>query len=178
MLKDRFALLVGVLLAICCVVMFVNVASADTMTATLGGLGVTASVTFTGVPSGPGKWLVTGASGPWGGAQGSVTGICPVGDCTSIFTYDNIYYWPEPAMDAVGIVMKFSNGDLGDLCYGIGCHIAGEYTAIIWDPSTGYTYTDLPLAIFTAPTGEPSSLLMLGSGVLGLAGGVRRKLSL
>jgi PEP-CTERM motif len=93
--------------------------------------------------------------------------------------------------DANGLNIPWSGGagfaTLGNACTTSGCSIS---TPVYWDensgPSTAYENTigSIPSEAFTisngdapGPTPEPSSIMLFGSGVLGLAGVLRRKMN-
>jgi PEP-CTERM motif len=94
--------------------------------------------------------------------------------------------------DATGLSIGWAGGagfaTLGNACSTSGCSISNP---IYWDensgPSTAYENTigSVPSEAFTItnantvpnPVPEPSSIMLLGSGILGLAGVLRRKLT-
>jgi hypothetical protein len=158
-----------------------NAASADTMTFSLTGNGLSASGTFYGVPAGSGQWLVTGATGTFNGS--AITTIETLTNSGNVFAFNNIYYWPGPAVDLYGIVFDLANGDRVNLCYDSGCFgSAGVYTAIVWDPNVGLAGLNAETYSFGAPTTgevpvpEPGTLAFVGTGLVGVAGVLRRKL--
>jgi hypothetical protein len=93
------------------------------------------------------------------------------------FIYDNWVYLPAAPqfVDLEGLV--FNVAGLGDvnLCAGTGCAGFAGYTNI--SDFGGYQFTNLTYAVFTS-TPEPSTVVMFSSGIIGLAGGLRRKMNL
>ena len=138
------------------------------MTFTLWGQGLDASGTFYGEPSADGQWLVNDATGVFNGTN--IVGIWPESNSGNIFSFDNLYFSPGAAVDGGGIVFQLTNGDMVNLCYDTGCAGAADiYTAILWDPGSGITNLNADCAEFGAPVPEPSTLFLLGSGIVGLA---------
>jgi len=108
------------------------------------------------------------------------------------FSYDNLF-WPGGNSPAVCVDAPiFSGGDFD--IYGLSFNIAGGYTADLWSNGTnlgGYQLNDslngtpfVPsnmdglaygVNFSAASTPEPTSLLLLGSGVTGLCTLLRRK---
>ena len=161
----KWLLILGTL---CCAMLLVTAAGADEMSFTLYGQGLDASGTFYGTPAGPGQWLVNDASGVFNGT--SIVGIWPESNSGNVFTFDNLFSSPGPAVDGWGIVLTLSNGDMVNLCYDTGCAGAAEtYTAIVWDPETGISNLNIDSAEFGTPVPEPSTLALVGSGLIGLA---------
>jgi len=174
----KLVLIVAVIVA---AMICANAAGADTMAFSLTGNGLNASGTFYGVPAGSGQWLVTGATGSFNGS--AITTIEPLTNNGSVFAFNNIYHWLGPVVDLYGIVFDLANGDRVNLCYDSGCFgSVGVYTAIVWDPNAGLTGLNAETYSFSAPaTGEapvpePGSLALVGTGMVGFAGVLRRKL--
>lgn len=151
----------------CCALLLVSLASADEMSFSLYGQGLDASGTFYGLPNGDGPWLVNDASGVFNGS--SIVGSWPESNSGNTFNFDNLFFSPGPAVDGGGIVFRLANGDMVDLCYDTGCAGAAEtYTAIVWDPASGISNLNVDSAEFGAPVPEPSTLALVGSGLIGL----------
>lgn len=164
-----------------CTIVWLSAAHAETMAFSFSGNGLSASGTFYGAPVNSGQWLVTGVSGSFNGS--AITGIEPTSNSGNVFAINNIYYWPGPVVDLYGIVFDVANGDRVNLCFDSGCYgSAGVYTAIVWDPNSGLTGLNAEVYQFGAPVGEeapvpePGTLALLGTGLVGFAGALRRKL--
>jgi PEP-CTERM motif len=123
----------------------------------------------------------------FGGGPGTTTAF------TSTFISTNQYGYNLYQADATGLNIPWSGGagfaTLGNACTVSGCSVT---TPIYWDensgPSTAYENTigSIPSEAFTIQgngtvpppsTPEPSSIMLFGSGILGLAGVLRRKLT-
>src|SRR5664279_4926083 len=108
----------------------------------------------------------------------------------STFLGTNQYGYNLYQADATGLNIPWSGGagfaTLGNACSTSGCSVSNP---IYWDensgPSTAYANTvgSIPSEAFTITNGpgpstpEPSSIMLFGSGILGLAGVLRRKLT-
>jgi PEP-CTERM motif len=118
-------------------------------------------------------FTATSATGTYNGTPISL--VSPGVD--GAFIYDNWVYLPAAPqfLDLEGLV--FNVAGLGDVnvCAGTGCAGFAGYTNI--SDFGGYQFTNLTHAEFSS-TPEPSTLVMFGSGIIGLAGGLRRKMKL
>jgi len=118
-------------------------------------------------------FTATSAAGTYNGTPISL--VTPGVD--GAFIYDNWVYLPAAPqfVDLDGLV--FNVAGLGDVnfCAGTGCAGFAGYTNI--SDFGGYQFTNLTYAVFSS-TPEPSTLLMFGSGIMALAGGLRRKMKL
>ena len=145
-------------------------------------------------------WCSSGAplctpNATWGaGGQGTVANVALLGGGTNQFGYFLFQ------ADITGITPSFANPGfltLGNACSTSGCSVSNP---IYWDensgvgcggtgggancPSTAFENTvgSIPSEAFTMTGGgvttpEPSSILLFGSGILGLAGVLRRRLN-
>lgn len=158
------------------VLAFAGIASADSISFSFSGPGLNAAGTFYAQPGTAGQWLVTGAAGTFNGS--AITGIEPLTSNGKVFSFNNIYYWPNPVVDLYGIVFDVAGGDKVNLCYDSGCAgAAGMYTAIVFDPNAGLTNLNATVQSFSQPIPEPGTLVLIGTGLLGLAGALGRKLN-
>jgi len=131
--------------------------------------------------------VVTGAPVVW--TPGS-TYIEPAGFTDAGFSFDDLFY-PDGEAPAVCVDAPSFSGGIFDI-YGVAFDIAGGYQADIWDQGDqggllvgdswgtaklGDSADGYSLSGSIAPTPEPGSLALLGTGVLGVLGAVRRKIT-
>ena len=152
--------------------MLSTAAFADTVSFSYGdGSTLFVQGTLAGTLSG-GVFTATSATGTYNGTPISL--VAPGVD--GAFSYNNLVYFPSVSgysVDMYGLV--FSVAGLGDvnLCGTVGCAGSDSYTNI--SNFGGYANTNVT-ATFDSPTPEPSTLLTLGSGILGLVGLARKRL--
>jgi hypothetical protein len=123
---------------------------------------------------------------PFGGGAGTTVAF------TSTFLGINAYGYNLYQADAPGLNIPWVGGGgfatLGNACSTSGCSVI---TPIYWDeskgsstayentigsiPSESFTLFDPPSSGTPGTTPEPSSIMLFGSGILGLAGVLRRK---
>lgn len=78
------------------------------------------------------------------------------------------YVWDDPGFTVYApITLLGDNWSLGNGDYFTGTTVIGDVSDGYWGPNFGFS---------TAATPEPSSLMLLGTGLVGLAGMLRRKL--
>ena len=169
---------------------------ADAFTFSFNANGQTGNGLLLDANEGGGQWSITGASGTIDGF--AVTGVAPCaypnvcGGIDSI-TWDNILYYPAVVtfpntgaanVDWQGLMFTLANGDYlnlyyydnqsqgGDICGGLGycASLIDTNGAQVSFGAVGATFAPVP----TTP--EPSSLVLFGSGILGLAGILRKKM--
>ena len=174
-----------------------GLAMADAFTFSFSGGGQAGSGTVFDANEGGGVWSITNAIGTIDGS--AVTGVAPCvypatcGPIGTGTTWDNVLYYPAavtfpntgPAnVDWQGLLFTLANGDFLNLYYydnqSQGADICGGlgYCASLLDANGNPISAGVVSATF-APvptTPEPSSLVLFGSGILGLAGILRRKL--
>jgi hypothetical protein len=157
----------------------------DTITGIIGNFSDTnAGANFSGAITGLESAPAPASAPPFAAPAFTISGL----------SYDNLFY-PDGLSPLVCVDYPFAGGVLDS--YGVVFDVAGGYTAELWSdgvlPDTttpAYAAGDslgvnqlepnvmgagVPIALNVAPTPEPSSLALLGTGMASLFGFVRRK---
>jgi hypothetical protein len=158
-------------------------ALADSFTYTFAGSGLEAALTFTGTANGGGSYTITKVDGTIFQAGSDITSaiainqapvLDPNGTASNTGTfggvgieYDNqLFPSQTPALDFSGVLIEVS---------GLYINIYGVGRGYEWLDTGNYTNpSNSQQPVGTVP--EPSSLLLLGTGLAGLAGVLRYKL--
>lgn len=149
------------------------VARADTFSFSFGTAGVdpfNGSGFLSGSNIAPGQFQITSVTGTTNTGNGTnrvISGIAPVG---SFEINDNILYTTSgsPSFDLFGLSYVLANGAMVNL--------SDTEVEILQRTSGAIVSENVPINI-TAVTPEPSSMLLLGTGMLGTLGVLRRRLT-
>lgn len=151
-------------------------AHAEDFDFTLSGPNDTGWGTLFTSPSGTaGEYDVTGISGTVDGQSISIlpVGVYPPDDPPE---NDNILYYPTGTyVDVDGISFQLADGTDINLYYGTFFGAGPSYWLIEGTSEAGYALDSFTVTPAASATPEPSSLILLGSGLLGMAGVLRRR---
>ncbi len=147
-------------------------ALADTFSFSFGTAGVTAfngSGTLTGSLTAPGQYRITSVTGTTNTGNGTNRVISGVDGLNAFEGNDNILYMTPGSFffDDGGLSYGLANGAMVNLFLG-----SGE----ILQRVSGVTVSQSAPISVTAVTPEPSTLLLMGTGMLGTLGVLRRRL--
>jgi len=151
---------------------FATCAFASTVTFSYTGVGLDVTGSLNGTFN-AGVFTATSGSGLYNLTPMTLTPTS-VGGATG-FNFDNVVFFPPVGgyhVDYLGLVFDVTGLGYVNLCATIGCIGSNEgYTNL-----TSFAGNTSVEATFSSPTPEPSTLLMMGSGLVGLAGWARKRL--
>jgi PEP-CTERM motif len=155
--------ILGILTAALCLA-GVSPAMADQFDWTYTGTGDSGSGTITATPSGPNTFSITGISGTWDGSL--IAGLLPLHTCCSFPANDNVLNFPTgPFLTLGGLGLGFGvDGGATD----VNIYYSGSYLVLTAPASNpGADVLTSTSGTFVV-TPEPTTIALLGSGLVGL----------
>ncbi len=170
-LEMKFTRFAFAALALACVSS--TAALADTFSFNFGTAGVSAfngSGTLTGTLTAPGQFLITSVTGTTNTGNGTNRVISGIDGLNTFEGNDNILYMTTGSFffDDGGLSYSLANGAMVNLFLG-----SGE----ILERTSGATVSQSAPISVTAVTPEPGTLLLMGTGMLGTLGVLRRRVT-
>ena len=156
-------------------------AHADTFSFSLSGPSDNGSGIITAAPTGtPGEFLITAITGTFDGS--AIAALLPVGTFPSSLPpeNDNLFFYPDTAgaFDESGVSFVTASALDVNIFYGYFTSLSGLTTGPDYFVVEGTdTVNDVTSFTATDPTPEPSSILLVGSGLLGLTAAIRRRIT-
>lgn len=160
-----------------CAMVLGGTACADAIPFSYSGPGVSVTGTLFGSNNADGSWSIFGIGATYN--QIEVSGIVAPG-LDPYFAYNNLYYNSGQApfaVDYYGLVSHVPGlGDVNLCSYTAagGCGTGG-YASILWDG--GYQFTQVSQSNFGPAVPEPTTLVLLGGGLVAAGAAARRHLS-